>query len=104
MSEKIISLFLIMLLVVSPLEVVFATANSSCLEMENTKHQKMKLFKTQKCCERNCVSTHCVNSVISALPSNKNTYISYNNGKRSPIENKTFINYLHSAIYRPPKL
>jgi len=104
MPEKVISLFLIMLLVVSPLQVGFATANSSCLEMENTKHQKMKFVQTQKCCDKNCVSTHCVNSVISVLPSNKIIFLGYNIDKRSPIENKTFINYLHSAIYRPPKL
>ncbi|MFV2059979.1 MAG: hypothetical protein ACC653_04795 [Gammaproteobacteria bacterium] len=106
--DKINILILVMGLVLSPLQMSFASTMkcsdaSTMQQHQNQLEHTSLLNKTgQNCCSQNqCASAHCPATSV-ALSENTIGTNSNSAGNKTGVFDKAFINYFNTSIYRPP--
>lgn len=116
LSDNLLMLALAIVLAVSPLQNIAASA-SKCVDMDQTMHHQMngseKVMQSNmaqsetqhECCEQTaCDMTHCASTIAVVIKSdtlNKMTY-TLSNVVLKP--NVSLIQFYPSSLYRPPKI
>jgi len=113
LSDNFMVLFLAVVIGVSPLQSVAASA-SKCMDMNKNMHTQVNLSgsaemkhsgSTEDCCNKNeCGTTHCASVTIVAIISNNTNDVTYTPGSAYQNPNVILLPVYSSSLYRPPKV
>jgi len=118
LSDNFMVLFLAVVIGVSPLQSVAASA-SKCMDMNKNMHTQINLSgstasaemkhsgstTTEDCCNKNeCGTTHCAGATIVAIISNNASDVTYTPDSIYRNPNVILLPVYPSSLYRPPKV